>query len=283
MGATAFERLEIDGFIVRGALLPTPIEDADPFEGQGAHGRLVRLALVALLLVIDLCPEGMPDGFRGPLHERLSQERRTLEAPVHPGFLATAFRDRCDARIFLEFLGGGEAFPLFAEGDEEAGGKDGPGPWQGVKQGEVGMGLGALRDGGVEVGNGLQGDAELGDEGLHQEGIGGDDAVIGGQRYGALDGLDAGGDDVGRAHVVGTEEALQGGAARELRGFEGRPAAEEVAKDRRIFLLKPLQDVREVVFERTGQAIASDGLCRRPGAGGVRRVAPRRAWWGFGG
>ena len=38
-------------------------------------------------------------------------------------------------------------------------------------------------------------------------------------------------------------------------GFEGRPAAEEVAKDRRIFLLKPLQDVGEVVFERTGQAI----------------------------
>ncbi len=55
-------------------------------------------------------------------------------------------------------------------------------------------------------------------------------------------------DDVGRAHVVGPEEALKGGATRELRGFEGRPAAEEVAKDRRIFLLKPLQDMRESSF-----------------------------------
>ena len=146
-GAAAFERLEIDGFIVRRTLLPTPIEDADPFEGQGAHGRLVRLALVALLLVIDLRPEGMPRGFRRPLHERLAQERRTLEAPVDPGFLATAFRDRRDTRIFLEFLGRGVAFPLFAKGHEEARGKDGPGPWQGVKQGEVGMALGALRDG----------------------------------------------------------------------------------------------------------------------------------------
>ena len=64
------------------------------------------------------------------------------------------------------------------------------------------MVLGALRDGGVEVGNGLQGDTELGNEGLHQKDIGGDDAVIGGQRSRTLDGLDAGGDHVGRAHVA---------------------------------------------------------------------------------
>src|ERR671924_281733 len=115
----------------------------------------MRLALVPLLLVIDLCPEGMPDRFRRPLHERLSQELRTLEAPVHPGFLATAFRDRRDARVFLEFLGRGVAFPLFAKGHEEAGGKDGSGAWQGVKQGEVGMALGTLCDGCVEVFNSL--------------------------------------------------------------------------------------------------------------------------------
>ena len=107
----------------------------------------------------------------------------------------------------------------------------------------------------IEVGNGLQGDAELGHEGLHQEGIGGDDAFIRGQRHRALDGLDAGRDDVGRAHVVGPEEALKSGAPRALRRFESRPVAEEVAKDRRIFLLKPLQDVGKVVFEGTGQAV----------------------------
>src|SRR5438128_11133247 len=239
----AFERSEIDGFIIGGALLPTPIENADPFECQGAHGRLVCLAFLALLLIIDLCPEGMPCGFRSPLDKRLSQELWALEAPVDPGLLAAAFRDRRNARIFLEFVGGGKAVPLFAEGDEEAGGKNSPSPWQGVKQREVGMVLGALWDGFVEVGNGLQGDPELGDEGVHEEDIGGDDAVIGGQRSGALDGLDAGGDHVGRTYVVGTEEAFQGSATRELGGFEGRPAAQEVTKDRRIFLLKPLQDV----------------------------------------
>jgi hypothetical protein len=65
----------------------------------------MRLTFVALLLIIDLGPEGMPCGFRRPLHACLAQERRTLEAPVHPGLLATAFRDRRNARLFLEFLG----------------------------------------------------------------------------------------------------------------------------------------------------------------------------------
>ena len=89
----------------------------------------------------------MPCGFSRPLHKRLSQERRTLEAPVDPGFLAAAFRHWRNTRIFLEFLGRSVAFPLFAKGHEEARGKDGPGAWQGVKQREVGMVLGALRDG----------------------------------------------------------------------------------------------------------------------------------------
>jgi len=194
----------------------------------------------------------MPRGFRRPLHERVAQERRTLEAPVDPGLFATTFRNRCDARVLLEIFGRGEAFPLFAEGDEEARSKHGPGPWQGVKQREVGMVLGMLRNGFVVVCNGLQRDAELGDEGLHQQDMGGDDAVIGRQCDSAFDGLEAGGDDGGSAHVVGPEKPFEGGAARELRGFEGRPAAEEVAKDRRIFLGEPLQDLWKVVFEGPG-------------------------------
>src|SRR5262245_57598297 len=102
---TACERLKIHGFIVRRAILPTPIKDADPFACQGAYDRLVCLPFVALLLRIDWGPEGMPCGFRRPLHARLAQARWTLEAPVHPGLLAPAFRDRRTARVFLEFLG----------------------------------------------------------------------------------------------------------------------------------------------------------------------------------
>jgi hypothetical protein len=61
--ATTMERLEIHGCIVWPAILPAVTEDADPCEGQGAYGRLVRLAYGALLLVVDLCPEGVPRRF----------------------------------------------------------------------------------------------------------------------------------------------------------------------------------------------------------------------------
>jgi hypothetical protein len=65
----------------------------------------MRLALVTLLLVIGLSPEGMPDRFRCPFYERLAEELGTLEAPVHPGFLATTFRDWGNTGVFLECIG----------------------------------------------------------------------------------------------------------------------------------------------------------------------------------
>jgi hypothetical protein len=94
------ERLEIGRRIGRGALLPTAVENAEPCAGQGAHRRLVCLALVALLLVLDVCPEGMPNRFRCPCDESLAEARRTLAAPMHPELRAAAFRHRRNARVF---------------------------------------------------------------------------------------------------------------------------------------------------------------------------------------
>ena len=133
---------------------------------------------MALWLVVGSGPEGMPNGFSGPFHERVSQECGALPTPMDPGLIAAAFRHWRDASILLEFIGGGVAFTLFAEGDEQARGKDRTSTWQGGKQGEVGMALGALRDGMIEVCDRLQDDPELGDERLHQEGMRGDDALI---------------------------------------------------------------------------------------------------------
>src|SRR5262252_592799 len=91
---TAFARLEIHGCIVRRTLLPTPLKEAAPLEGSGAHGRLGRLAFVALLLRIDWGPAGLPWGCRRPRHARVAPARRPREAPGPPGLLATACRDR---------------------------------------------------------------------------------------------------------------------------------------------------------------------------------------------
>ena len=183
------KRLERDRLIVWFALLPTPIEEADPCERQGPHSGLMGLALVPLLLIVDLCPEGMPDRLRCPLHERLPQELWTLETPVHPGFLAAAFGHRRDPGIFLQGGGGPIPFTLFAEGDQEAGSEDGASAGQSLEEGEVGMALGTRRDGGIEVGDSLQGDAELGNQRLDQQDIRDDDALISGQRGGSLDGV----------------------------------------------------------------------------------------------
>ena len=92
---------------------------------------------------------------------------------MDPGFLAAAFGDRRDPGIFLQCGGGGIAFALFAEGDEEAGSEDGSRPWEGLEEGEIGMALGALRDGGVKGLDGLQGDTELADQGPGRAGHGG--------------------------------------------------------------------------------------------------------------
>jgi hypothetical protein len=101
------------------------------------------------------------------------------------------------------------------------------------------MTLGVLCDRCLAVCDHLQGDTELGHESVPQEGLGSDDAIIGGQGSGTLDGLEAGGHEVGRAHVVCTAEGLKGGATGAWRRFEGGPAAQEVAQERGILLVQP--------------------------------------------
>jgi hypothetical protein len=78
---------------------------------------------------------------------------------------------------------------LFAKGDEQPGGKDGPCSWERLEQGEIRMVLRTLRDGMIKGRNCLQGDPELVDKGLDEQGIGSDNALIGGQGDGRLDGV----------------------------------------------------------------------------------------------
>src|SRR5262249_51994389 len=181
---TAFARLEIHGCIVRRTLLPTPLKEAAPLEGSGAHGRLGRLAFVALLLRIAWGPAGLPWGCRRPRHARVAPARRPREAPGPPDLLATACRDRRHPRVFLACLGGGDACPLGAAGDEEAGSHHGAGPWHGVTPRAGGMVLGALRPPEIAVGQGRQRAAELGTERVPQENRGREDTGIGGERPG---------------------------------------------------------------------------------------------------
>ena len=97
---------------------------------------------------------------------------------MHPGLLAAAFGHRRDPGIFLQFGGGRIAFSLFAKGGEQPGGEDGTGPGEGLEQGEIGMVLRALRDGVIKGLDCLQGDPELVDEGLDEQGRRGDFTTV---------------------------------------------------------------------------------------------------------
>jgi hypothetical protein len=180
--------------------------------------------------------------------------------------VAAPFGNGGNASVLLQLIGGEGAIAWFAEGDEETRGKDGASAWERVKYREVGMALGAWCHGRVEILARLQGHAEVGDEGLDQAGIGGDDARIGSQRGGALDGVEAWGDHISVAHVRVAEKALQGGASRQLHGLEGRPWGEDVAADGGVFVVEPWQGVRQVVFQGTRETIREAHVVTDPTA-----------------
>jgi hypothetical protein len=217
----------------------------------------MRFPLLALLLVIDLGPEGMPDRFGGPLHERWSQELGTLETPVHPGFFPAACGHWRDSGIFLQCSGSRIACALLPEGDQETGRKDGARAGKGLKQGEIGMTLGALCHGLIKSLDRVQGHAKLTDEGLDEQGIGGNDALVRGQGRRGLNGVNALGEPLSHPHMVVVKAGRQGGPPGQLCRCEGRPTAQKVTENVGIFVLKPLQHVWERVLERTGEAMGA--------------------------
>ena len=137
-GTATLECLEIDRFIVWGAILPTPREDANPRERQRAHGGVVCCALRALRLGRDLRPEGMPERGSGPLHEGVAEACRALEAPVDPALRATTCCHRGHAGALVECGGGRRAVAVCADGDEEPGSADGASPWRLWNRGKSG-------------------------------------------------------------------------------------------------------------------------------------------------
>jgi hypothetical protein len=153
----------------------------------------------------------------------------------------------------LERIGSGVAVALFPAGDAETRGKDRAGAWEGLPPGAVGRALRAVRHGVVDVRDRWQAHAELGAAGLAQAGLRDDDTLSRGQRCGALAGVEAVSDDVGVASVMSLEKTLQGGAACAWCGCEGWPLGEKLAEDGGVVVVKSWQDMRNVVFQGTGE------------------------------
>jgi hypothetical protein len=138
----------------------------------------MSLAFGPLLGIVGTRPERVADGFAGPFHEGLAKKLRALEAPVDPAHIPATFGDGRNSSILLQLSGRGITFALFAKGDEETRGEDGPGTWKRVKEGEVGMRWRELCAGAVNVLDRLSDRAKLGYESPHEVHLGGDDPLI---------------------------------------------------------------------------------------------------------
>ena len=243
---------------------------------------MLGFALVARLLGEDAGPEGMPDRCSRPLHARVAEDRRTLEAPVHPGWLAAACGDRGDARLCLPCGGRGRAVALLAEGDEEAGGPDRPSAWEGLAEGKGGR---RWACGAMAVSTSARAGTvtrRWATRAWPRRALGVLTPASRVRGVGRWDGLETMGDARCSTHVMVTEAGFEGGAAGELHGVEGWPAAENVAEDGGVFLLQPVQHVRERVLQGPGEAVGDpDGVADHAAAGcdawGER--PHRRALW----
>ena len=89
-------------------IFPAAPEDADPFVGEGSQGGLEAVAGGFALIEVGPRPDGVLDGFAGPLDEGLSGMFVTPQPSVDFAHLAALVGDRCDANS------GGKVFSLVA-------------------------------------------------------------------------------------------------------------------------------------------------------------------------
>jgi len=74
------------------------------------------------------------------------------------------------------------------------------------------------------------------------------DGLITGEWCSSLDGMDTVLDEASEAHVVFFEEALEPGLAGTLHCCQRGPLLKEVAKDKGVVIVKPINDLRVVLL-----------------------------------
>src|SRR5262245_26762576 len=99
---TLLKSHQVTGFVVRLAVEPAAMKDADPLECESTERGLMGAAAFAVALVEGLGPEGARNGLSDPLDEGLALEGWTRKAPVDPALVATAFGDGGDADVLLQ-------------------------------------------------------------------------------------------------------------------------------------------------------------------------------------
>jgi hypothetical protein len=91
------------------------------------------------------------------------------------------------------------------------------------------------------------------------------DPLVSRQGHGAFDGVKALTDSLLTANLMLKKEALKGAAPGELGGFKRGPLAKKITKELGLLMGAPLEHVRKIRLQRTGQSIRQpDAIAHQP-------------------
>jgi hypothetical protein len=173
---------------------------------------------------------------------------------VHPGLCAAPFRYRDNPVIFWECGGGGIAYALFAEGDEQPRAKTGPAPGRAWNREQAGgrcarcaMAVSKAARAGTGARSWAMRACPRSAWGpmTPSSVVRGVAALMAGIRWAMTV----------RQRTCCARTKVARVARRALRRLEGQPATQEVAAERGVFLLKPMSHVWKRGREGTGQAV----------------------------
>src|SRR4051794_36296217 len=97
------------------------------------------LAFRTLLLIVSFGPTRARQGVESPFVKGLSQEFRTAATVVDPALLPTAFDDRGNAAITLQFVSGLIPSAICSQSSDEARHESGSCPRERIEKGKIGM------------------------------------------------------------------------------------------------------------------------------------------------
>ena len=207
---SATQRGLVDLLVVGGAVLPAAPDDALPFEGQGAHGRVMGRTLCPLLQVVSCGPATPEDALLGVFVEALLVEFGAEIAAMNVTRASAALGDRRHAGVALHVARLRITLPLRTHGAQQARSEGGSGSRQAGEDGVIlmlGVGLGDLF---VEVGEGLLQELELAGDELDAQDEAVDDGALVGHGHGFV--------QEGQALF---QESLAAGTVEIIEGFKG--------------------------------------------------------------
>ena len=114
------ERGQISALVISDPIFPATENDANPFEGQPSHHRVVPLASLPLLLIVASRPSRVSDGMPRPLVKAPPQKLRTGPAKMYPLLFPTPFCHGRDPTVGLYFRGVGVTLPLRSKCRQQA-------------------------------------------------------------------------------------------------------------------------------------------------------------------